>query len=383
MIKSRLLNHAECSTLKKMVNILEVKDKKGIKRFVKVAFDIYRDDPFYSPELIRDQVEHLSERNPFVKLARVRYFIATDGKRDLGRVAAIVNPLHNEFHKDRTGFFGFFECINEPEVAKALMDRAAEVLRAEGMTTIRGPMSFSTNDYCGVLIKGFEVPPTIMTPYNPPYYAELLESAGFRKVKDLHAYTRDIPDRLPEKVLRVASMAEKRGITVRRANIKKLYQELKIFNEVYYDAWKDNWGFVPFTDEELQYIARKLKPAIVPELMLIAEHHGTPVGFLGLVPDMTLVLRKMAGRLTPWSILKALYWYRRVDRLRLMLLGVKRQYRYRGVDALMFREAFQKARHYREVEFSWILEDNLPVIRLVEMIGGKLTRVFRVYEKEI
>ncbi len=366
-----------------MVNIIELKDKKGLRRFVKLPFGLYRDDPFFSPEPIRDQLEHLSEKNPFVRQARVHYFLATDGREDLGRVAAIVNPMHNEFHNDRTGFFGFFECVEDQTVANKLIERVAETLKGYGMDRMRGPMNFSTNEYCGILVKGFDVPPTIMTPYNPPYYEKLLEGAGLQKVKDLHAYMRDIPESLPPKVLRVAEVAEKRGITVRRADTKRLFEELKVFNEIYYDAWKHNWGFVPFTEEELRYVAKKLKPAIVPELMLIAEHRGEPVGFLGVVPDLALVLRKMGGKLTPLSILKALYWFRKIDRLRLLLLGIKKDYRYRGVDALLFREGFKKARRYREVEFSWILEDNLPVIRLVEMIGGKLSRVFRVYEKPI
>jgi hypothetical protein len=366
-----------------MVKIVEANDRRGLKRFVRLAFRLYRDDPLFSPELIRDQLEHLSEKNPFVRQAKVRYFIATDGREDLGRIAAIVNPMHNEFHNDRTGFFGFFECINDQEVASALLDRASEVLKEEGMETLRGPMNFSTNEFCGVLIKGFDLPPTIMTPYNPPYYRELLESAGLQKAKDLHAYTRDIPRQLPEKVLRVARMAENRGITVRKVNTKQLYEELRAFNEIYYDAWKDNWGFVPFTDEELRYVAKKLKVAIVPDLMLIAEHKGEPVGFLGLIPDLSLVLRKMKGRLTPLSILKAIYWSRKIDRLRLLLLGIKKDYRFRGVDALLFREGFKGAKRYKEVEFSWILEDNLPVIRLVEMIGGRLSRVFRIYEKPV
>ncbi|RME62466.1 MAG: N-acetyltransferase [Nitrospirae bacterium] len=366
-----------------MLKVIEVNDRVGLKRFVKVAFKIYKNDPLFSPEPIRDQVEHLSEKNPFVRHARVHYFIATDGRVDLGRIAAIVNPMHNEFHKDRTGFFGFFECIKDQEVASALLDRASETLKAYNMDTIRGPMNFSTNEYCGVLVQGFDIAPTIMTPYNPPYYKDLLEGAGFKKAKDLHAYMRTIPEELPEKALRVAEVAERRGITVRKVKLKNLYEELVAFNDIYYNAWKENWGFVPFTEEELRYVAKKLKPVIVPELMLIAEHEGEPVGFLGLLPDLSLVLRKMGGRLTPWSILKALYWYRKIDRLRLLLLGIKKDYRFRGVDALLFREGFKGAKKYKEVEFSWILEDNLPVIRLVEMIGGTLSRVFRVYERPI
>jgi len=366
-----------------MVKLFEIKDKKGLKKFIKIPFKLYKDDPFFCPELIRDQLQHLSINNPFVRLSKVRYFIASLNGENVGRIAVIVNPMHNHYHKDRTGFFGFFECIKDQTVANALLDKASEILRDEGMNLIRGPMNFSTNEYCGILIKGFDTMPTIMTPYNPPYYSELLVNAGFRKAKDLYAFTKNIPEQLPEKVLRVAKMAERKGITVRKANIKRLYEELKIFNEVYFDAWKDNWGFVPFTDEELQYIAKKLKPAIIPELMLIAEDKGEPVGFLGVIPDLSIVLQKMKGRLHPLSILKAIYWYRKIDRLRLLLLGVKKRYRYKGVDALLFREGFKYAKRYREVEFSWILEDNLSVIRLVEMIGGSLSRVFRIYEKEI
>jgi hypothetical protein len=366
-----------------MIEIHEVKNRKDLKTFIKFPFELYRNDPLFTPELIIEQIAHFSEKNPFVRQATVKYFIAKEKNAILGRIAAIINHAHIQYHSEKAGFFGFFEAVDSQEVASRLFAEVADFLKKESMELIRGPMNFSTNEYCGILVEGFQYPPTVMTPYNPPYYQRLLENEGFRKAKDLFAYTKEIPKELPEKVLRVAHIAEKRGIRVRKVNIKKLYEELQVFKDVYHEAWKDNWGFVPMSDEELGYMAKRLKPIVVPELMLIAEKEGEPVGFLGVVPDFGLVLRKMRGRITPLSILKALYYKRKIKDLRLLLLGVKSGYRLRGVDALLFREGFREGRKYKRVEFSWILEDNLPVIRLVEMIGGRLYRRFRVYEKPL
>jgi hypothetical protein len=224
-----------------------------------------------------------------------------------------------------------------------------------------------------------------MMPYGPPYYNQLMEQHGLQKAKDLYAFIYETKDTLPEKVLRVAAIAEKRGITVRPVDKKKFHEEMLVFREVYNDAWEKNWGFIPLTDEEISYLGERLRQIAVPELTLIAEDNGSPVGFLGMVPDFNVVLRKMNGSMNPLSILKALYYSRKIRDLRLLLLGIKKQYRNRGVDALLFREGFRGIRNggYRRVEFSWVLEDNIPVQRIVEMAGGTLYKKYRIYEKLI
>jgi hypothetical protein len=224
-----------------------------------------------------------------------------------------------------------------------------------------------------------------MTPHNPPYYNDMMEKYGMRKAKDLYAFIHSVRESLPEKVLRVAVIAEKRGITVRPVEKKRFNEEMRVFKEVYNSAWEKNWGFIPLTDEELDYLGERLKQIAVPELTLIAEDNGEPVGFMGLLPDFNYVLKHMNGNLNPLTILKALYYSRKITDLRLLLLGIKREYRNRGVDALLFREGFAGVRKggYKRIEFSWILEDNIAVQRIIDMIGGRLYKRYRVYEKEI
>ncbi|MDA8432505.1 MAG: hypothetical protein M0Z60_06025, partial [Nitrospiraceae bacterium] len=320
---------------------------------------------------------------PFFRHASAKFFLAKKEGRPAGRIVSFVNRVHNEFHREKTGFFGFFESVSDREVAKALFGKAESHLRDEGMESVRGPMNFSTNEECGFLLEGFSESPIIMMPYNPPYYNEFAESCGFHKVKDLYAYVYHMRERLPEKVLRVAAIVEKRGITIRPINMKHFRADMMIFKEIYHSAWEKNWGFVPMTDEELIYAADRLKQIIIPELTLIAEEDSKPVGFMGLVPDFNFVLKHMYGRMNPVSIAKALYYSRRIQDLRTMLLGVRKEFRNKGVEALLFREGFETAKKYKRVEFSWILEDNIPVQRTIEMLGGELYKKYRIYEKKL
>jgi hypothetical protein len=328
---------------------------------------------------------HFSQRNPFLRHAIVRFFLARKDGKTLGRVVSIINRRHNEFHQENAGFFGFYESANDEPISSALLDRVALELTREGMEIMRGPMSFSTNEECGFLTDGFESPPLLMTPYNPPYYIDLMEKYGLRKAKDLYAYILDLPDELPRKIHRVAELAAETGITVRPLNKKHFESDMLIFKDVYNSAWAKNWGFIPLTDEELVYMGMNLKPVIVPDLTLIAERNGEPVGFMGMMPDFNVVLKQMKGKLNPISIIKARIYAKRIRDLRMLLLGIKYEYRNKGVDALLFREGFRGVKRggYQRVEFSWILEDNIPVQRLIEMIGGRLYKKYRIYEQRL
>lgn len=366
-----------------MIEVVEVESKKDLDDFIKFPFTLYSNDPNYVPPLIREMRTTFSDKNPFFIHATARSFIAKKEGRAAGRIVAIINRRHIECHKEQAGFFGFFESSQNEEVASALLDKAAGSLRKEGMQIMRGPMNFSTNEDCGFLMEGFDSPPMLMTPYNPPYYHDLMEKCGLKKSKDLYAYILDIPEGLPRKIIRVADIAAKSGIRVRPLNKKFFEREMNIFKVVYNSAWEKNWGFIPLTDEELVHLGNSLKPVIVPELTLIAERENEPVGFMGLLPDFNLVLKHMKGRMDPASIMKALYYSKKIKDLRLLLLGIKAEFRNKGVHALLFREGFKGVRNggYKRVEFSWILEDNIPVQRLVEMIGGRLYKKYRIYEK--
>ncbi len=368
-----------------MIEVIRVEGEGLLNAFIHLPFNLYREDPFYSPLLIKDQKVYLSEENPFFRHEYVRLYIALRDGKVAGRIATIINHRHIAIHNEKAGFFGLFESINDRRVSEALLDRVAEDLKEAGLEIMRGPMNLSTNEECGFLIEGFQYPPMLLTPYNPPYYNELMESSGMVKSKDLYAYIADIPAELDQKVNRIAEIADRRGIKVRKVDMDRLEDDLLMFKLIYNEAWKDNWGFIPFEDDEIRFMAHQLKSIIVPELMLIAHYKDEPVGFLGLIPDYNVVLRVMKGRLNLLTLLKAVFAMRKVKGLRLLLLGIRPGFRQRGVDALLFREGFKevKKRGFKKVEFSWILEDNIQVQRLVEMAGGVLYKRFRIYEKAI
>jgi ribosomal protein S18 acetylase RimI-like enzyme len=368
-----------------MTNIIEIKNKKDLLKFIKFPLQLYKDDAFYSPQLIKDLKFHFGHKNPFFKHAEVKFYIAIKDEKIAGRITSIIDRRHIMLHNEKAGFFGFFECIDDEDVANELFHRVYSDLKNSGVDIMRGPMNFSTNEECGFLIEGFNSAPILMTPYNPEYYNRFMNAFGMSKVKDLYAFICDVPDELPEKILRVAFLSEKRGISARTINKNAFFEDMNVFKEVYNSAWKDNWGFIPISDEELIYSAKRLKPIVETDMTIIAEKDGEPVGFLGLIPDYNMVLRNMKGRLNPLTILKALYYSTKITQARLLLLGIKEEFRNRGVDAILLREGFKgvKKHKYKKVEFSWILEDNIQTIRLVEMAGGQLYKRYRIYEKKI
>lgn len=365
--------------------IKEATSKGDIKRFVTLPLKLYRGDPFYAPPLIGEMLRHLSERNPFFKRAKVKHFIAFRDGEAVGRVSAIVNYGHLEFHRDSVGFFGLFECIDDKEVSKALFDSVRDFLREHNLKVMRGPMNLSTNEECGFLYEGFDSPSMIMIPYNPPYYNELAEHYGMRKAKDLYCYIAEVPTQLPNRIERIANFAERQGIRARKVEMRNLREELYAFMEVYNQAWSENWGFVPITKDEVDYMARKLKPIAISDLVIVAEKDSKPVGFFGAIPDFNEVLRKLGGRLTPLNLIKALYLRRKIKSVRLLLFGVKREFRHKGVESVMIREAFRGAAKYgfEKCEFSWILEDNYDTINLTQIVGARKYKTLRIYEIEI
>jgi hypothetical protein len=368
-----------------MIEVIEVQTQEDLNDFIRLPFTLYAKDPLYVPPLVREMQKMLCEKNPFFLHARAHYFLAKSNAKTVGRIASVMNARHIEYHDEKAGFFGFFESPDSREIASGLLNAVAQKLKQEGMQIMRGPMNFSTNEECGLLIEGFDSSPMLMTPYNPPYYNTLMEDYGLKKAKDLYAYIIDTPEDLPPKIHRVADIAVRSGIRVRQISKKNFLNDMHIFKEVYNSAWAKNWGFIPLTDEELVFLGENLKPAVVPDMTVIAEKAGEPVGFMGLLPDFNCVLKRMKGKMNPLSLVRAFYYARKIRDLRLMLLGIKAEYRNRGVDALLFREGFKgvKKGGYRRVEFSWILEDNIPTQRLVEMIGGRLYKKYRIYEKPL
>ncbi|NIM99259.1 MAG: hypothetical protein GTO24_14615 [candidate division Zixibacteria bacterium] len=367
-----------------------VQKRKDLLEFIKFPWQVYKDDPYWVPPLIMERKEFLNkEKNPFFKHAEVVLYLARREGQTVGRIAGIVNHNHIEFHQEKAGFFGLFECERHYEVTKALLDSVRGWLKARGMQIMRGPANFSSNEDWGLLLEGFDSPPVIMMPYNPSYYLELVESYGMTKAKDLYAYFIDETLPTPERVVRMAeSIKKKVGVTVRNVDMKDFKGEVKRIKQIYNSAWSKNWGFIPMTDKEFDHLAKNLKQIVDPHMVFIAEVNNKPAGFSLALPDFNQVLAKLNGRLFPLGIFK-LFWHTKVrnkiDGVRIITMGVVPKYQRRGIDTVFYAETYNVGvkRGYKWAEMSWVLEDNVLMNRTLELLGAKVYKKYRIYEIKI
>jgi hypothetical protein len=362
-------------------------DSGQLSEFIRFPWVVYREDPNWVPHLIVERKEFLSPRkNPFFRHADVAFFLCRRDGRIVGRIAAIINHLHNRFHEEKTGFFGLFECLNDADAASALFNTVARYLKERGMIVMRGPANMSSNDEWGLLVEGFDQPPQIMMTYNPRYYIDLVEANGFTKAKDLLAYEMGVPRTIPERLTRGVNLILKRNeFTIRKLNMKRFNEEVQAVKRVYNAAWEKNWGFVPMTDEEFDYLGKQMKPVVDPDLMFFAEHKGEPVGFCLSVPNIHEALIKVRdGRLFPTGLFKILWNTRKgkMKSLRVITLGVTREHRNSGIDAVFYYHCFVEGmrKGYRWGELSWILEDNTAMNRAIENLGGRVYKRYRIYD---
>jgi GNAT superfamily N-acetyltransferase len=364
------------------LTIEAVDDRRGLHAFLRFPEVLYRNDLHWVPPLRRDEAHRLSSANPFFDHAEVRLFLARRDGEVVGRVAAIVDRAHLDRWKDGAGFFGFFEAVEDEPVAQALFDAVCGWLRPRGLTLMRGPFNPSTNDTCGLLIDGFDLPPRIMMPYNPSYYPRLFERMGLHSIRELLAYEVDVPPLLPEAIGRVAEAARNRGIRVRSLDPKRLAEEAERFRQVYNAAWAENWGFVPMSEGEAAWMASQLRQVLVPELALFAECEGRPVGFFLCLPDLNPALRVLGGRITPWGLLRFLLARRHVDMVRVILLGVLPEFRRRGIEALLLQEGYEGLRRlgYWRAEVGWILEENAVTRQTTQRWNARLVKRYGLYE---
>jgi GNAT superfamily N-acetyltransferase len=370
------------------VKIEQITGGRDLERFIRFPWKVYAGSPYWVPPLQSEVRFILSGKNPFFRHAEAAYFLATRNGEPVGRIAAVIDRNHIAVHEEQTGFFGFFECLPDPAVAGQLLDAASGWLRERSMTVMRGPMNPSTNDECGFLLEGFDSPPMIMMTYTPAYYLDYMEQCGLAKARDLYAYISVIGDvSSGERLERLADVVRRKvpGLLVRPARMKDFRRELEAVKEIYNSAWSRNWGFVPMTDEEIESMAKRLKPLIVPELLIMAEVHGSPAGFFMAVPDYNQVLARINGRLGPLGLVKFLWYSRKISDIRVLTMGVKEEYRKRGIEGLLYLESFKAARRkgYRRAEMSWILEDNILMQKGCELMGGKLYKKYRIYEKKL
>ncbi len=389
-MKNTLLH--ETSSIKTAnVRIEKVESRKALGQFIDFPHDLFAGDPHYVPELFMSQEALLNkDKSPFFQHSTAEYFLArSEEGKIVGRIAAIRNNNYIEFAGDKAGFFGFFDVINDYEVARTLLDTAADWLRQEGLDRIIGPTNLSTNETCGVLIENFEEPPFVLTTYNYPYYGEFLERYGFVKHTDLLSY--DLyTDQLDPKLEALAAQLEarlvRRGITIRTLNMKDFDREVEKFLPVYNSAWDQNLGFVPMTEAELRQMGKDLKMALDPEFVYFAEKDGKTIGVALSVPNLNEVFIKIPrGRLFPTGIFKFLFGRKSIKSVRIVALGILPEYRRTGLDVCFYVRSYQTARRkgIPRGEASWILENNDMMNRALLQIKGKVFRKHRIYEKTL
>ena len=369
------------------IKIRPVQTKKELNIFIKFPYRHYRNNPYWVPPLLMDQKVLLNpQKHPFYQHAKVQFFLAEKNGETVGRIAAIIDYKHNDFHNEKTGLFGFFETIKDYEVAEKLLSAARDWVKNEGMNAFRGPLNPSQNEDCGLLIDAFDSPPVVMMPYNPPYYADFIERFGLKKAMDLYAYYIDNKNPPPDKLVRVAeAVRKKENLTVRPLNMKDFKNEIKKVWYVYNNAWSKNWGFVPFTEAEFDHIAKNLKQIAVPELALMAEINGDPVGFSLSIPDINQALIHTNGRLLPFGLIKLLWYSKKIDMIRIIIMGVIHKYQKRGIDAIFYLDTWRNAvkKGYWRGEMSWILENNEMMNRSAKMLGGRIYKTYRIYEMKL
>jgi GNAT superfamily N-acetyltransferase len=370
-----------------MIEIKQVHNKRDLTKFIDFPHDLYSGDENYVPELFIAQEDLLGKKHPFFHHSEADYFLAYIDNKIVGRIAAIKNNNYIAYTGDLAGSFGFFDVIQDYEVAKALFDRVVEWLKERGLNKILGPNNYSTNETCGALIEGFDSPPTVMMPYNKPYYIEFLDRYGFEKDMDLLSYkilTKDVPQKLLDMAPKILERLNKKGIAIRKLNMKKFDQEVDKIIKIYNAAWEKNWGFVPMTDEEFKHAAKDMKKILDSDFLLIAEHQGQPIGFSLSIPDMNVPLKHLKrGRLLPFGIFKLLYYKNNIDRVRIVTLGIIEGYRKMGIDAYFYTQAFEEAKKKKMLfgEASWILENNEIMNKALININGQLYKKHRLYKK--
>jgi len=366
------------------VEIIPVEDKKQLDTFVKIPWKIYKDNPYWVPPLISERKTFLNpKKNPFFSHATVKLFLAYKGKEPVGRIAAVIDRQYIRYYQEKVGYFGLFETLKDYSIAISLFNEVEKFLKGHGMKKILGPLNLSTNHESGLLIEGFDYPPVVMMPYNPPYYKEYIEKSGFKKAQDLCSYYVDF-NHVDERVFkRVEQKAARKNLTVRKIKINDP-EEIKKIREVYNDAWGKNWGFVPLTDEEFFYLAKELKKLVIPDLALVVEKDGKIVGFNLSIWDINPILKKLNGRLFPFGIFKWLYYSRKLTFVRGITLGISEQYRY-ILGPLLFLKLLEisKQKGFLRWEIGWVLENNVIVQNIFKKINAKLYKKYRIFVKEL
>jgi hypothetical protein len=369
------------------IEVIEVESHPQLLQFIEYPYELYKDCPQFVPPLRMERKEFFDlDKNPFYKTAKTKLFLAMRDGKVVGRVATCINYTHNDFHHEKTGFFGFFDTPDDNEIASKLLKVAMITLKREGMDKMRGPMNFSTNHEIGFLVEGFELPPTVMMPYNFAYQPRLAEKFGLKKVMDLLGFIITEDDPISERIVTVEQkLRERSKIKLRSANFKDFDNEVGRMLQVYNQAWAHNWGFVPMDEAEFRYQCKNLRQIADENMIFIAEYEGTPVAFSVALPDINQALIHLQGSLFPFGLLKLL-WHTKVRNkvhgVRMITMGVIPQFQKRGIDMMFFVRTHNDGLKlgYKWAELSWILETNELMCRSAEQMGAKPYKRYRIME---
>jgi hypothetical protein len=375
------------------IEVKHVVDKAGKRDFLSVPHVVYKDDPHWVAPLYLERDEHLDPRkNPYFQHAEVQLFVAYKNGRPVGRISAQNDTLRLETHKDNKGMFGFLDAVDEPEIFTALTEAAGDWLKAKGRSAMIGPFSFSINDETGMLIDGFESSPNMMMGHARPHYSRNMDILGFKKAKDVIAYHYDLSRDVPPLVKRVQQRAMASGdFTIRPLKLSDMKNEIRLIMDIFNDAWSNNWGFVPWTEAELDKLGKDLKLLVTGQYGYIASYKGEPAAFLVTLPNLNDWIKGMKGKLLPfnWAKLIGKVIQKKPESLRMPLMGVRRKFHSTPAGSALAILIIEAARNYhvsrggKTAELSWILENNYPVRKMIESSGGVPYKTYRIYEKAL
>jgi GNAT superfamily N-acetyltransferase len=373
-----------------MLQVRTVEDRRAQRQFIRLPWSVYADDPSWIPPLMLERREHLSPRNPYFEHAQFQSWLAYRDGNAVGRISAQIDQLHLDHHQKVEGFFGMIEAEDNAETFNALLNAAEAWLRDHGMRRILGPYNLSVNQESGLLVDGFDTPPYMMMGHARPYYRSRIEENGYQKAKDLLAYIIDANFDQPAAVQAIVKRAKKR-VTVRSLRKSNYYEDMKIIEDIFNDAWSENWGFIPYTEAEFKQLAKDFKLILDFNLFKIAEVDGAPAAFMVTVPNLNEAIRDLNGRLLPFGWLKLLWRLKvRYPRTaRIPFMGVRKQYHGSLLGAalafmvIIDGQPYALSRGIKKVELSWILEDNKGTRDIIESLGAVVYKRYRIYSKDL
>jgi len=368
-------------------SVRAVQSRADLKKFINFLYDHYRDDPnWIAPLRIEEKKKYSEKTNPMLHHCDYQHFLLYRDNKVVGRISAFIDRLAIQHWGEQVGLFGSYECIDDEEASALLLNSARDWLQERGMVRIRGPWSFASQEW-GFVVKGFDSPPMIMAPYNPPYYDTHMKAWGLKKKKDLLVYELDCDGyELPERYIRATDKLEERyGVRIRPINMKRLKEDVKVIVNVANESTMGNWGYIPVTDEEADDLAKSLKPIVDPELVMIAEIDSRPIGYLIVLPDINTILKGLNGRLLPFGIFRLLFGIKNVRSYRIWALGVIPQYLRKAIDTLFYRRLYEvlSPRNPDRLEANYVLEDNMIMNNPILKLGFREIKRYRVYEKRI